>query len=74
MTRKGAAAKRDIRDWQRMDAMLDEAGRQSLPGSDPPAVVVDETAPPHPDDEHLPRGAQTDKAEHIHVMRQDRPT
>lgn len=28
-------------DWQRLDTMLDEAGRQSCPASDPPALMVD---------------------------------
>jgi hypothetical protein len=57
-----------------MDAMLDEAGRQSFPASDPPAVVVDKTATPGSDDEHLARPAETRRAEHIHVVYEHPPT
>lgn len=38
--------------WQRLDAMLDEAGLESFPASDVPALIVDgpvTTAPPHED-------------------------
>ena len=39
--------------WQRMDAMLDEAGRQSFPASDPPALFVeDPVTPPQHESSH----------------------
>jgi hypothetical protein len=34
--------------WQHLDAMLDEAGRQSFPASDPPALFVEDSPTPPP--------------------------
>jgi hypothetical protein len=39
-----------------LDAMLDEAGRQSFPASDPPALMVDQPASSLPDDVPAPAG------------------
>jgi phosphoglycolate phosphatase-like HAD superfamily hydrolase len=39
-----------------IDAMLDEAGRQSFPASDPPALMVDRPAEGLPDDVRAPSG------------------
>ena len=68
MTRNGshsrpAATTRHSREWQRTDAMLGEAGRQSFPASDPPAVVIDQTHVWTPDEEPRPLAGRPGRPE-----------
>ena len=47
--------------WQRLDAMLDEAGLESFPASDVPALIVDgpvTTVRPHEDGGSRGRGGR----------------
>jgi hypothetical protein len=75
MTRKAshsgpAATARHSRDWQRTDAMLDEAGRQSFPASDPPAVVIDQPQVQTQDAEPRPLAGRSGRPEHIQAVRE----
>ena len=46
--------------WQRLDEMLDEAGMESFPASDPPALMVDGPVKESQSDPHVRPGGRGD--------------
>jgi hypothetical protein len=47
--------------WQRLDEMLDEAGMESFPASDPPALMVDGPVTESRSDPHVRPGGRVDR-------------